>query len=232
MKVFYRISDNGYKNKIKLPNATKKRCLLNFLLEWPVEEVTVFMDHCIPETEQFLRDYQEMVGLNIVPINGGSSAGSWRIVAEEALKLPDHEVVYFVEDDYFHLTGSRRALLEGIERADYVTLYDNPDKYIPASKGGNPLISDEGGEYTQVILTKSCHWKLTNSTTMTFATTVKTLREDKDVWSKFTVGTYPHDFDAFLALREKGRTLISPIPSFSTHCETAWLAPLIDWSEI
>jgi hypothetical protein len=142
----------------------------------------------------------------------------------------DDEVVYFLEDDYLHLDGSRTALLEAIDRADYVTLYDAPDKYVPARMGGNPYIEDDGADPTRVILTKSRHWRLTNSTTMTFATRVKTLREDNDVWKQFTEGNHPHDFQAFLALRAKGRALLSPIPTLSTHCEPAWAAPLVDWS--
>lgn len=231
MKVLYRISDNGYK-KTKLPNATKKHCFLNFMEHWPREEVSVYMDKCIPETKEFLQEYAEMVDLDLHEIQGGSSAGSWRIVRDIALTLPDDEVVYFVEDDYFHLRNSRKALLEGIERADYVTLYDAPDKYVPARLGGNPFIEDDGADATRVILTKTTHWRMTNSTTMTFATRVRTLREDLPIWKKFTEGDHPHDFQAFLELRASGRSLISPIPSLSTHCEPAWLAPLIDWTKV
>lgn len=228
MKVFYRISDNGYV-KEKLPNATKKNCLLNFLEQWPKEEITVCMDKCTPETTEFLMEYRDTAGLHVVPIEGGSSAGSWRVVAEMALELPDDEIVYFVEDDYLHLDGSRQGILEAIERADYVTLYDAPDKYVPARYGGNPLIEDDGADSTRVILTKSRHWRLTNSTTMTFAVKVRTLREDMPIWKQFTDGTHPHDFQCFLELRKAGRALVSPIPSLSTHVEPVWLAPLINW---
>lgn len=234
MKVIYRISDNGY-TKPKFPGATKKRCLLNFLENWIADEVTVLADKVIPETRQFLEDYRDFAQLDVQFIDGGSSAQSFRIAMEFALEFPDDEVVYLVEDDYWHLDFSRRILLEGIERADYVTLYDHVDKYIPASKGGNPFIDDSGAEVTRVLLTKSSHWKQTNSTTCTFATTVKTLREDYDIWKKWCfvtpTQTHPNDFQAFLELGEKGRSLISPIPTLSTHCEPSWAAPLIDWEK-
>ena len=82
------------------------------------------------------------------------------------------------------------------------------------------------------MLTKSCHWKLTNSTTMTFAARVSTLKADEAILREFTSGTHPNDFQMFLALREKQHGLITPIPGYSTHGETAWLTPLIDWSKI
>ena len=68
--------------------------------------------------------------------------------------------------------------------ADYVTLYDHPDKYMDHDKGGpNPYISN-GGEVTRLVKTDNSHWKLTNSTTMTFASKVNTLKQDRDIWMK------------------------------------------------
>ena len=161
--------------------------------------------------------------------NGGSSAGGFRIVMEAALQLPTEEIVYFMEDDYLHLTDSRKILLEGLTRAHYITLYDHPDKYIPAEHGGNPLIDLDGAEETKVFRTNTRHWKLTNSTTMTFASTVNILREDEDILRSYTQGSYPRDFEMFLALRNKGRALVTPIPGYATHGETTWLSPLTNW---
>ena len=73
---------------------------------------------------------------------------------------------------------------------------------------------------------------MTNSTTMTFASKVKTLREDEDILRKWTGSTYPEDFKMFLELREKERGLITSIPGYSTHGETQWLSPYRDWSKV
>lgn len=227
MKIFYRISDGSYK-KERFPHATKKGCLDNFLKHFPKEEIYLYADNVTGETFEWLLSYD----MNLTRTSGGSSAAGFRIVFEQALKLSDDEVVYFVEDDYFHLEGSRTAILEGLERTNYISAYDHPDKYIANILGGNPFISEDCAEETKVFLTKSRHWKLTNSTTMTFATTVKTLREDADTWRRYTAGTYPHDFQCFLELRDKGRTLATPIPSLATHAEMQWAAPLIDWTNI
>jgi glycosyltransferase involved in cell wall biosynthesis len=227
MKIFYRLSDGSYK-KERFIHATKKGCLENFLKRFPKEEIIIYADNVKDETFQWLQEYN----CQLIRTNGGSSAAGFRIVLQDALNLSDDEIVYFVEDDYLHLPNSREILLEGLQRVDYVTLYDHIDKYIPANMGGNPFIDNGGGEETRIFLTKNRHWKLTNSTTMTFATTVKVLREDASTWLSYTVGTYPRDFDCFIELRNKGRTLASPIPSLSTHCEPRWAAPLIDWTTV
>lgn len=228
MKIFYRISDGSYK-KERFEHATKKGCLENFLKHFPADEIIIYADNVKDETYDWINTY----GLTVVRTNGGSSAAGFRHVFDAALQIQNNnEIVYFVEDDYLHLPNSHRILIEGLERADYVTLYDCVDKYIPGSLGGNPFIDDAASEETRVFLTKNRHWKLTNSTTMTFASTVGTLREDEMEWRKYTSGTYPHDFKCFIELRQKGRTLASPIPSLSTHCEPMWAAPLIDWNSV
>lgn len=228
MKVLYRISDGSNKNKLKFDHATKEHCLHNFLQHFPSEEIILYADNVRDETYESLRS----LGLSVFRTNNTSNAASVLYVMNEALQYDDSEIVYFVEDDYLHLSNARQVLLEGMERSHYVALYDHPDKYIPEYAGGNPYIESDGGELTKVYLTKSSHWKLTNSTTMTFATTVGVLREDIDVWKKHCAERIPHDFDAFIELRELGRSLITPIPGYATHCEINWAGPLTDWSTI
>jgi hypothetical protein len=235
VNVVYRLSDNGYA-KIKFPHATKIHCLENCLKHFDINNVHLFVD--TTNLIQATRDVVEQIDstrffgdLNYYV--GGSSAGSWRHVFDYALKnFKDDDVVYFLEDDYLHLPGSENAILEGITIADYVSLYDHNDKYIPGSQGGNPYIDTDGGEFTKVFRTKSHHWKLTNSTTMTFATTIRQLKKDEQTWRDFTQGSHPNDFHCFLALRELGRSLITPIPGLSTHCEPRWASPGIDWSRV
>jgi hypothetical protein len=227
MKILYRISDGSYK-KERFKNATKQHCIENFLNHFPKEEVIIYADNVRDETFRWIVH----LGCETKRTNGGSSAAGFRIVFADALTMPDTETIYFVEDDYLHLPNSRIVLSEGLTRADYVSLYDHRDKYIPASMGGNPFIDDDAAEVTKVFVTNTTHWKLTNSTTMTFATKVSVLREDASVWNKYVSGTYPQDFQCFLELRDRGRTLATPVPGYSTHCEPMWASPLTDWQLI
>ena len=142
----------------------------------------------------------------------------------------ENEIIYFAEDDYVYTSHAPAILQEGLGIADYVTGYDHRDKYMEVSNGGNPLVT-EGGESTRVLLTASSHWKITNSTCMTFGTRLKTLREDAQVFEEHCQDSIPHDFMLFLQLGRNGRKLVSCIPGVCTHCDPLTMAPLIDWEK-
>lgn len=231
MKIIYRISDTGY-NKIKPLNINNNNCLKNAIDTFENSEFLIIADNVSDDTKLMI---ENMIGNhNIEYVSVGHGAGTFNLALDWALKQNDDDVVYFLENDYLHRKNAETVILEGIDLgADYVSGYDHPDKYIPASKGGNPQIDDDGGEYTKLFLTKSSHWKITNSTTMTFASKVKTLKSDEDILRKWTnIGHYPEDYKMFLELREKNRILVTSVPGVSTHGETAWLSPLTDWSEL
>ena len=229
IKIVYRISDAGY-NKVKPEYITNENCLRNAVQVFGRDNFHIIADNVSDTTEQMILKYVD----DIQKVSVGHGAGTFNLALDWALKQNENDIIYFLENDYLHRPGSENILVEGIDLgAEYLSLYDHPDKYIPASRGGNPQIDDDGGEYTKLFLSKSCHWKITNSTTMTFASTVRVLKEDEEVLRKWTNrGHYPDDYKMFLELREKNRILVTSVPGYSTHCETAWLSPLTDWSKI
>lgn len=252
----YRISDAG-NPKLKLNIATKMNCLDNFIAEFK-ENIYVFADNCGEQTIEAIKSR----GIKPIITSLGNS-GSWRHVVQYAIdNFDENSYIYLMEDDYLHLPGALTALKEGLEIADYVSLYDHPDKYLNFKENGpNPYILN-GGELTRVLRTKNMHWKYTNSTTMSFAAKIKTLKEDKEIWWHFTETSLPLDFFAFqalthqkpllskgfyrkslelLLLRQKvkaKRIVLSSIPGMATHAELAWLTPLTllypkqSWEEI
>jgi hypothetical protein len=228
MKTIYRISDSGY-NKIKPKYINNENCLRNAIKTFLETDWFIIADNVSEKTVKMIKEY---VNLDLVKhVSVGHGAGTFNLALDYALTLPDNEVVYFLENDYLHKPGSDKIIKEGLELgASFVSLYDHPDKYMDPSIGGNPYC-EGGAEDTRVYLTKSCHWKITNSTTMTFASKVSTLKRVEPILRKYTTGTYPEDFKIFLELRNQGELLITPIPGYSTHGETAWLSPLTDWKE-
>ena len=211
IKIYYRISDNSYP-KTKLIGATKEVCLRNFCHTFSEaisgQHVEVVCDNCHDATIKLVQD----LGLPHI-ITADGNAGSLRLVLELALKHDENTLIYSVEDDYLHLPIAPILLQEGIKRADYVTLYDHPDKYTRVYNGG---------EHSKVIRTATSHWRYTASTCMTFCTMVKTLREDIDVWLKHTDGPHPHDHRIFIELGKKQRRLAVCIPGVACHTDLAF----------
>ena len=231
IKVLYRLSDKG-RPKEKLNNASKEHCLQNALEVFGKIGFYVFADNCSKESIEMI------ISKGITPhILSLGNSGSWRHCFEFAVNNFSHDtLVYFLEDDYLHLESSKIALIEGLQIANYVTLYDHPDKYLD---GPNPYVK-YNSEETRVYKTDTTHWKETNSTTMTFAASVKTIIEDKDIWWIYTEGSLPKDFEAFtkilkvpfFSFNNVKRKLISALPGLSTHTETAWISPFVDWNSI
>lgn len=222
MKLYYRISDNSYK-KPKLIGATKETCLMNFCYafhetifgksvvdsgvvnsDW-VPPMSIIADRCERKT-------MKMIVESGIPytITDKGNAGSFRVALDMAVANDDDEVVYFVEDDYLHTSVAAKVLEEGIKRADYVTLYDHPDKYTRYYNMG---------EYSKVIKTESSHWRFTTSTCMTFAAKVKTLKKDLDIWHKHTSNVHPWDHKIFVELGQSGRKLAVSIPGNACHTD-------------
>jgi hypothetical protein len=228
MKIIYRISDAGY-SKVKPSYIDNEKCLRNAVEVFKDADWLVIADNCSPET---LAMVEGITDCNIEIVSVGHGAGTFNLALDRALTFNDDEIVYFIENDYLHKPQSYKVLIEGLELgAPFASLYDHPDKYLDPSKGGNPYCQG-GAEDTRLYLTESCHWKITNSTTMTFAAKVSTLKRTEEVLRKHTTGSYPKDFHMFLELREKGELLLTSIPGYSTHGETAWLTPLTDWSKV
>ena len=226
MKVIYRISDAGY-NKIKPDYINNENCLKNFCNVFfdHIYDILVIADNCSDDTVNMIKKYIDPV--NIRKVNIGHGAGTFNLALDEALRYDDSTIVYFVENDYIHLPGSPQILEEGFNLgASYMTLYLHPDKFIPPFQGGNPEVDHDGGYPTKIFRGETQLFGMFNSTTMTFAAKVKTLREDQPILRKHTVATHPNDFPMFLELRDRGSALLCPLNTFSTHGETMWLAPL------
>lgn len=234
--IHYRISDNGFKNKIKPSYITKYNCLKNALNVFVGDSVffKVYIDSVIEDTDKLIHSLcDNRKNTEIIYLNIKNNGYSFRKVYEDACLLNDDDLVYFLEDDYLHINGSLEGLIDAAEwnYTDYITLYDHPDKYDNNPTAINPFCRDFG-EMTRVFKTNTHHWKLTNSTTMTFAAFVDVLKRDKEIFWEHTKTGYPYDFDIFMELISQDKALSSPIPSYSTHGEIAFLAPFIDWKKI
>lgn len=229
--VLYRTSDVGY-NKVKPSYVNNYNCLRNAISMFPTHKInwSIIADNTSEQTNNDILTLANDVDIKHVSV--GHGAGTFNLALDYALTLPDNDIVYFLENDYIHRHGSYQAIISAINQLNpsFVSLYDHPDKYMDPSTGGNSFC-EGGAEDTRVYLANNIHWKITNSTTMTFAATVKTLKRVESILRKWTTGSHPHDYEMFIDLRNQGELLITPIPGYSTHGETQWLAPSIKWDE-
>ncbi|MDR1984236.1 MAG: hypothetical protein LBQ28_05370 [Prevotellaceae bacterium] len=256
VKVFYRISDKG-NPKGTLPYAGKLKCLENTIKEFGHESIHVIADNCLPQTIDFLKNKN----LSFEETSLGNFGSFKYMILEKILNESDETIVYLLEDDYIHREGSKKSLIEGLKIADYVSLYDHPDKYMLNNDNGNPFNINKL-QTSQIFVSESCHWRTTNSTPMTFACKVGILRKDFKVFfrysmknkspkslyvfSELTRQTRIHPLFLFLSKRNKRlffitlknyfkkykRILITSIPAYATHCHEGTLAPLIKWENI
>mgnify|MGYP006141759733 CR=1 FL=1 len=238
IRVIYRLSDAGYK-KEKPKYIDNKLCLENASKVFGKENIRIICDNCSQETI-ILAAINTECDTCIKSVSVGHGAGTFNIALSDILypcedckvTYNDDDIIYFLENDYLHKPESPKIIEEGFSLgASFVSLYDHPDKYLDPKRGGNPYC-EGGGEDTRVYLTESCHWKITNSTTMTFAAKVSTLKRVEPILRKWTSETHPNDFQMFMELRKQGELLVTPIPGYATHGESAWLSPLTDWSKI
>ena len=229
MLVIYRISDAGYK-KVKPDFINNESCLANATHVFRNEEWLIIADNISDETYSMICKYHSEQSIKKVSI--GNGAGTFNLALDEALKRSKEDIIYFLENDYLHKPDAAQIIREGFQTGhSFVSLYDHPDKYLNPKDGGNPFCENKS-EKTSLYLTNSCHWKITNSTTMTFASKVGLIKQTIDVMRKHTAGTHPNDFEMFLDLSKHGHKLVTSVPGFSTHGETRWLSPLADWQRI
>lgn len=230
MKIYYRISDKGRRDS-KPDFITPESCLNNFCKHFDKTNITIIADNCEPSTIEMIYKYIPKPSVFITSLGNSGSFVFTLKMAVTYDNLDDDTIVYMVEDDYLHYNGSYHILLEGFQYGDYVSLYDHPDKYM-YNGVPNPYVHD-GGEFTKVFLSENTHWKYTNSTTMTFASKIKTLRQDYDTIIQYCNQNIPLDFLMFCELiQKKSRKLVTPLPGRATHGQSPMFSPLIDWSNV
>lgn len=220
----YRISDASQSDlkKSKLGGGNKMKYLENFISVFGTKHLYIVAD-CVSDST-----HSQLV--NVLGTDAHITRTSYKSAGFSFLHsilwlfemdYGDEHVAYIVEDDHIHLPLAPKALHEGLCLADYVTLYDHPDKY------------DEtvypNGEETIVLTSDSLHWRTTQSTVLTVSARIKTLKNDLPTFLHYCQYTYAHDHQMFWALKLQGRCLISAIPALSTHAEVGQIALFRNW---
>jgi hypothetical protein len=239
MKIIFRTSSDKNKKFKNRLNFTPLDCLKNLKKNFRDTDITLVGDF-LTDTE--IKNYEKVIGKkNLILINFKNNAKSFLFCINLALGIEksdnfkiiknENEIIYFVENDYIHLPESKKNLIDAFNlNAHYVSLYDHPDSY----NNINSLVDfhqslDNANK--KVLLGRYRHWITARSTTCTFAVKKKTLLQDYIFFKKGCKRDIPRDYKIFSQLTGKGRILITALPALSTHNETLFLSPLINWKK-
>jgi len=238
-----------FNSKIRVTGFSKLACLENLLSAFPEYKMVCIADNCDDETLHLLekKDFFYFESTQL-----GQVQSFYHLIRFSLNHFESEDIVYVIEDDYWHIPEASATLEEGLHFFDYVTLYDHPDKYGGFEFGTNPYVChDKLSEPTRIFKGNKALWRTTNSTTHSFACSVKTLREDSYIWlGKLKRRHILQDFYDWIFLTKPGfnggrlrrkyllrqliahlalifgskkRTLGVPIPSASAHLEIKYL---------
>lgn len=230
MKIYYRFSFRltpDHKGNVRPAPARpewfdKWKCLANFTNVFSEHDITIQAENVDDQVWDKLNSLYPKLDLRRT--SHGTSGRAYLASLKEVLdaNLDPDTIVYFVEDDYIHHEGSDLILEQGLGLCPYVSLYDHPDKYW----------GDNHGMPTIVLMSNDVHWRTVPSTTLTFASRISTLTKDKDIFYKWCdEHGWMHDNQLFTELTNK-HPLITPIPGYSTHCDTWVIGKIVDWEDV
>jgi hypothetical protein len=144
--------------------------------------VYIILDGCPPEYKALFEKTLIGIDYEFIDKEGVGNAQTFSLQMDLLLSQDKSEVIYFAEDDYFYLDNAFSELLKAVKdpRVDFLTPYDHPDTYTTD-------FHNYKKEYLEIAGRK---WGIMSSTTMTFMTTKKTLRETKHIFDTYTIRNY------------------------------------------
>lgn len=199
--------------------------LLNSIKDQNVELHVVFDKAAGDFLDNFISKYRESFTLHeiIAGNDMDSYFTTWKIAQQQ--NIPEGDLIYFLENDYLHVSNWVNLVVEFFRenpknmRNNYLSLYDHNDKYFYEMYDN--LTS-------KILASKNRHWRTTPSTCGSFIINKTVFDLDFDVHT-----TVHGDHQKFLDINSsRGRCVITPLPSLSTHCMTNLLAPTINWESI
>lgn len=232
----YRTFD-GDNAKPRPPYYSKLLAFQSFLLAWRrVESGRLIVAVNSPRLPAELAPLVEMYADDVRYIERPGNAECYKTVLSWSRELDDDSIVYHGEDDYLYHPDAFAELGAAVERlpsVDYFTLYDHRDRYIRSDdmRLGRP-------EFVSVAGNR--HWRVVESTCMTYAARVGALKRDLTFHRLLSPRNLPHDRLLWRLTQGIGlfwwkfpkRTLVSPMPSLATHLDPDYLAPVVDWTAL
>ncbi|MCU1589888.1 MAG: hypothetical protein JWP11_1144 [Frankiales bacterium] len=246
LHVFYRLypAESG---KRRPTFHTKPLCLQSAFMS--LERVPQSRLVLLVDAEDLTADFTAVIpdGTEIQYLGGVGNRVSYQRQLDRLLEIPAGDVVFLSEDDYLYRPEAFSTLMSAVADlpdVGYFGLYDHPDRYTR---------QDDARIYArrQVRLGGGVHWRLAESSCMTFGALAGTIHSDVRVHRRFVprggyrrnpVSRMLHYNDRrFWRLlqgigpyrwKRPKRQLATPIPSLATHMDMDFMAPGVDWAEV
>ncbi len=218
------VSTNSIKNISRPDFFSKQRCFKSFYNSFGNKEnvdiIVVFDGKSEDELVCYIKKFNVK---DIIYLNNIGNKESLIFCYNLAEKL-NFDFVFFAEDDYLYLSNSYEIMMEGLEsfgkQDQFITLYDHYNRYLPPNITGDVTT---GHDYC--LITKSTHWRSSDSTTGSVAMT-------KELFNKIKYRLLFHNIHDCAFYREmlgKGYRVFNCIPGKSTHINKVYASPLINW---
>lgn len=249
--VIYRISSNS-QNKDRVDGHNKIDLLKNAIKIFNSFHFIIVADNC----ETSLLKSIKTLNQEILITELGNAGSAFFCLNYALVRGAPGDIFYFCEDDYYHKQGSEVALLSGIKIFEYVSLFNNPDKYMGFNIYHAPGNTGKYSEMSEIIYLDNPEiiWKSTSSTTLTFGVSFDILIEDINLFNTyFKIKKIPPDLYIWQSLvkskfksknlkqklflyiskligyKYKKRYLGVPLNSYSFHLEKNFKPPLFTY---
>ena len=144
--------------------------------------IYIILDGCPLEYQKLFEETLIGIDYEFIEKGGIGNAQTFNLQMDLLLNQDKSDVIYFAEDDYFYLENAFTELIKAIKHpdVDFVTPYDHPDTYR----------TDFHNYKKKYIKIEGYKWGIMSSTTMTFMTTKRVLKETKNIFYTYTVRNY------------------------------------------
>lgn len=144
--------------------------------------IYIILDGCPPEYKSLFDNALIDIDYEFIEKDSVGNANTFKLQMDLLLEQDKSNVIYFAEDDYFYLENAFTEMLKGINdnRIDFLSPYDHPDTY-----------NTDFHNYDKIYLTIDGYkWGIMSSTTMTFMTTKRVLKETRHIFDTYTIRNY------------------------------------------
>ena len=219
-----------------------KNCIISFIVALGGIDYKIhfILDSCPPVYAEFIESLVHMERFSIEHLSNAGNRNTFLRQIEVLLNQTFSDNIFFAEDDYLYKQDTFLKIvnfLNSSNKADFVTPYDHPDYYMSISCTNRYLHTYK----SRIEFYQGMHYRTVSSTTLTFLTSVKVLKETKKYffrymtknlgdyqiwlmlthvkrrtgWIKSTINLYL--VDAFKVLFGKKYTLYAPLPGLAIH---------------